>query len=90
VFTETPSGARVDRPTREQLLDQLHSGDTVVMWKLDWLGRSLRHLVDTVTGLAERGIGCRSLQETIDTIIPGGKPTAATHCSATSQLVDYH
>ena len=73
VFTETASGARADRPVLEQLLDQLRPGDTLVVWKLDRLGRSLRHLVDTVTGLAERGIGFRSLQEAIDTTTPGGK-----------------
>jgi DNA invertase Pin-like site-specific DNA recombinase len=73
VFTETASGARSDRPTLAQLLDQLRPGDTVVVWKLDRLGRSLRHLVDTVTGLADRGIGFRSLQEAIDTTTPGGK-----------------
>jgi DNA invertase Pin-like site-specific DNA recombinase len=70
VFTETASGARPDRPTLEQLLDQLRPGDTLVVWKLDRLGRSLRHLVDTVTGLADRGIGFRSLQEAIDTTTP--------------------
>ena len=43
------------------------------MWKLDRLGRSLRHLVDIVTGLADRGVGFRSLQEAIDTTTPGGK-----------------
>ena len=73
VFTETASGTRADRPTLEQLLDQLRPGDTLVVWKLDRLGRSLRHLVDTVTGLAERGVGFRSLQEAIDTTTPGGK-----------------
>ena len=73
MFTETASGARADRPTLAQLLDQLRPGDTLVVWKLDRLGRSLRHLVDTVTGLAERGIGFRSLQEAIDTTTPGGK-----------------
>jgi DNA invertase Pin-like site-specific DNA recombinase len=73
VFTETASGARADRPVLEQVLDQLRPGDTLVVWKLDRLGRSLRHLVDTVTGLAERGIGFRSLQEAIDTTTPGGK-----------------
>ena len=72
VFTETASGA-ADRPTLEQLLDQLRPGDTLVVWKLDRLGRSLRHLVDTVTGLADRGVGFRSLQEAIDTTTPGGK-----------------
>jgi DNA invertase Pin-like site-specific DNA recombinase len=73
VFTETASGARADRPTLRQLLDQMRPGDTLVVWKLDRLGRSLRHLVDTVSGLAERGIGFRSLQEAIDTTTPGGK-----------------
>jgi DNA invertase Pin-like site-specific DNA recombinase len=73
IFTETASGARSDRPTLEQLLDQLRPGDTLVVWNLDRLGRSLRHLVDTVTGLAARGIGFRSLQEAIDTTTPGGK-----------------
>jgi len=67
VFTETASSARTDRPTLEQVLDQLRPGDTLVVWKLDRLGQSLRHLVDTVTGLAERGVGFRSLQEAIDT-----------------------
>jgi hypothetical protein len=70
VFTETASGAAADRPVLEQLLDQLRPGDTLVVWKLDRLGRSLRHLVDTITGLAECGVGCRSLQEAIDTTTP--------------------
>src|SRR5215213_5753527 len=46
VFVETASGARSDRPVLEQVLDQLRPGDTLVVWKLDRLGRSLRHLVD--------------------------------------------
>jgi predicted site-specific integrase-resolvase len=53
VFTETASGARTDRLILEQVLDQLRPGDTLVVWKLDRLGRSLRHLVDTITGLAD-------------------------------------
>jgi DNA invertase Pin-like site-specific DNA recombinase len=57
VFTETASGARTDRPSLAQVLDQLRPGDTLVVWKLDRLGRSLGHLVDTVTGLADRGVG---------------------------------
>ena len=60
VLTETASGARTDRPTLAQLLDQLRPGDTLVVWKLDRLGRSLRHLVDTISELAERGVGFRS------------------------------
>ena len=77
VFVETASGARADRPLLEQVLDQLRPGDTLVVWKLDRLGRSLRHLVDTVASLAERGIGFCSLQEAIDTTTPGGKVAAA-------------
>ena len=78
VFTETASGARVDRPALAQVLDQLRPGDTLVVWKLDRLGRSLRHLVDTVTSLAERGIGFRSLQEAIDTTTPGGSSSSTS------------
>ena len=63
---------RSSRPSR-QALDQLRPGDTLVVWKLDRLGRSLRHLIETVTALAERGIGFRSLQEAIDTTTSGGK-----------------
>jgi DNA invertase Pin-like site-specific DNA recombinase len=73
VFTETASGARSDRPAHGQLLDQLRPGDTLVVWKLDRPGRSLRHLVDTVTSLAERGIAFRNLQEATETTTPGGK-----------------
>jgi DNA invertase Pin-like site-specific DNA recombinase len=73
VFTETASGAAADRPVLEQVLDQLRPGDTLVVWKLDRLGRSLRHLVDTVTALADHGVGFRSLQEQVDTTTPGGK-----------------
>jgi hypothetical protein len=62
-----------DRPVLEQVLDQLRPGHTLVIWKLDRLGRSLRHLVDTITELAERGIGFRSLQKAINTTTPGGK-----------------
>jgi DNA invertase Pin-like site-specific DNA recombinase len=73
VFVETASGIPTDRPVLEQVLDQLRPGDTLVVWKLDRLGRSLRHLVETVTTLAGRGVGFRSLQEQVDTTTPGGK-----------------
>jgi DNA invertase Pin-like site-specific DNA recombinase len=73
VFTDRASGASTDRPELTTVLDQLRPGDTLVVWKLDRLGRSLRHLVDTITCPAERGVGFRSLQESIDTTTPGGK-----------------
>jgi DNA invertase Pin-like site-specific DNA recombinase len=80
VFTETASGARPDRPALEQALDQLRPGDTLVVWKLDRLGRSLRHLVDTLTALADRGVGFRSLQE------QSTPPPPAASSSSTSSL----
>jgi Resolvase, N terminal domain len=73
VFVDTASGALAARPALDQVLDQLRPGDTLVVWKLDRLGRSLRHLVDTIATLADRGVGFRSLQEAIDTTTPGGK-----------------
>ena len=73
VFTETASGAKADRPVLEETLEYLRPGDTLVVWRLDRLGRSLKHLIEVTTQLAERGIGFRSLTEQIDTTTPGGK-----------------
>ena len=72
-WTDTASGALADRPELVAVMDALRPGDTLVVWRLDRLGRSLPHLIDTVRGLADRGIGFRSLQETIDTTTPGGR-----------------
>ena len=55
------------------MLDQLRDGDTLVVWRLDRLGRSLRHLIDVVTGLAGDGVGFWSVIEAIDTTTPGGR-----------------
>ncbi len=73
IFKDTASGALDDRPQLAELLDHLREGDTLVVWRLDRLGRSLRHLIDTVTALADRGVGFRSLRESIDTTTPGGR-----------------
>ena len=73
IFRDTASGAKSDRPGLTQALDHLRAGDTLVVWRLDRLGRSLRHLIDTLTDLDKRGIGFRSLTEAIDTTTPGGK-----------------
>ncbi|MDP9356832.1 MAG: recombinase family protein, partial [Chloroflexota bacterium] len=73
LFTETASGAKADRPVLEEVLGYVRSGDTLVVWRLDRLGRSLQHLIETVTALRERGIGFKSLTEQIDTTTPGGK-----------------
>ncbi len=54
-------------------MSHLRRGDTLVVWRLDRLGRSLRHLIDTITELEKRGIGFKSLQEQIATTTSGGK-----------------
>jgi DNA invertase Pin-like site-specific DNA recombinase len=73
VFTDTASGAKADRPGLEEALDFARAGDTLVVWKLDRLGRSLPHLLETIAGLQERGAGFKSLTEQIDTTTSGGK-----------------
>lgn len=73
MFTDKASGTLDNRKELAKVLDQLRPGDTLVVWRLDRLGRSLRHLIETVTALAERKIGFRSLTENIDTTTAGGK-----------------
>jgi DNA invertase Pin-like site-specific DNA recombinase len=73
LFTDTGSGALFERPELARVLDHLRKGDTLVVWRLDRLGRSLRHLVETVNALAERGVGFQSLRESINTTTPGGR-----------------
>ena len=73
IYEEVISGARPDRPVLQQTLAHLREGDVLMIWKLDRLGRSLRHLIEVVTDLAQRGIGFRSLQENLDTTTSSGK-----------------
>lgn len=73
VFQEKASGANDRRVELANLFDHVRPGDTVVVWRLDRLGRSLRHLIDTVNALADRQVGFRSLVENIDTTTSGGK-----------------
>jgi DNA invertase Pin-like site-specific DNA recombinase len=73
VFTDTVSGAAADRVGLGQALDYVRAGDTLVVWRLDRLGRSLRHLIDVCSALQQRQIGLRSLTESIDTTTSGGK-----------------
>lgn len=75
IFTEKASGAQRDRPELKAALAYVrpHEGDTLVVWKLDRLARSLRQLIDTIEELAKQGIGFRSLTEAIDTTTSGGK-----------------
>ncbi len=82
IFTdEGVSGSKTSRPELDKALDHLRKGDCLVVWKLDRLGRSLPHLIETVGDLETRGIQFRSLQETIDTSTPGGKLVFHVFCS---------
>jgi DNA invertase Pin-like site-specific DNA recombinase len=73
VFTDKVSGTKASRPELDKMLEQLRPDDVVVVWKLDRLGRSVQHLVSVVNDLAERGVGFRSITESIDTTTNGGK-----------------
>ena len=73
IYTDTVSGTKALRPDLEQAFSHLRAGDTFVVWRLDRLGRSLRHLIDTVTELQEKDIGFKSLTENIDSTTSGGK-----------------
>jgi len=73
IFTDQVSGTKAERKGLTAALSHLRAGDTLVVWRLDRLGRSLRHLIDTITELDERGVGFKSLQENIDTTTSGGK-----------------
>ena len=73
VFTEKASGAQRDRPELAAALSYMRSGDSLVVWKLDRLARSLPQLIETVATLEDQGIGFRSLTEAIDTSTAGGK-----------------
>jgi DNA invertase Pin-like site-specific DNA recombinase len=73
IFTDIASGAADERAGLTEALGHLRSGDTLVVWRLDRLGRSLRNLIEIVTALSARGVGFRSLTENIDTTTSGGK-----------------
>ncbi|KFI77123.1 recombinase family protein [Bifidobacterium mongoliense] len=72
LFTDHASGAKAHRPELDRLLDVIRDGDTLVVWKLDRLGRSVQNLVDLMNLLQSRGVGFRSLTENMDTTTPGG------------------
>jgi DNA invertase Pin-like site-specific DNA recombinase len=73
IFRDKVSGAKTERPGLQEALEFLREDDSLVVWRLDRLGRSLKHLLETVSLLEERGIGFRSLQEAIDTTTSGGR-----------------
>jgi DNA invertase Pin-like site-specific DNA recombinase len=73
IFEDKISGARVDRPGLAKVLELLRDGDTLVVWKLDRLGRSVKQLVDLVGELHKQGVQFRSLTDSIDTGTPSGR-----------------
>jgi DNA invertase Pin-like site-specific DNA recombinase len=72
LFEDKASGARDDRPGLNACITFLKAGDTLVVWKLDRLGRSLPHLLDIINGLRDAGVAFRSLTEGMDTNTPHG------------------
>jgi DNA invertase Pin-like site-specific DNA recombinase len=73
LFEESASGGRWDRPQLHRMLDQLREGDTVVVWKLDRLSRSLKDVLHIMERIAEASAGFRSVTENIDTTTPAGR-----------------
>jgi len=73
IFHDMASGVNTDRPGLDEALAFVRPGDTLVVWRLDRLGRSLGHLIEVVAALEARGIGFRSLEDPIDTSTSGGK-----------------
>jgi DNA invertase Pin-like site-specific DNA recombinase len=73
LFEEAASGGRWDRPELHRMLDHLREGDTVVVWKLDRLSRSLKDVLHIMERIAQAGAGFRSITESIDTTTPAGR-----------------
>ena len=73
LFEEKATGSQTDRPGLIQTLEFAREGDTLVVWKLDRLGRSVKHLVELVATMEARGINFRSLTDNIDTGTPAGR-----------------
>jgi DNA invertase Pin-like site-specific DNA recombinase len=73
IFSDTASGKLARRPQLDACLDYLRGGDTLVVWRLDRFGRSLRDLISRVNTLNEQGVGFRSLRENVDMTTPTGR-----------------
>ncbi len=73
IFEDQISGSKDDRPGLNQLLEVLREGDTLIVWKLDRLGRSLTSLITLIGELEDRGVNFQSLTDSIDTSTPAGK-----------------
>ena len=75
IHREVASGAKSKRPVLVELLQHLRPGDVLAIWKLDRLGRSLKHLVELVGELMDRGVGLQSINDPVDTTTPHGRLT---------------
>ncbi len=73
IFEDCLSGSKSKRPGLDAALEMLRTGDTLVVWRLDRLGRSLKDLIQLTETLKERGVGLKSLQEAIDTTTSSGQ-----------------
>ena len=73
IFKDTISGTKTDRPALDKMMELARSGDIIVVWKLDRLGRSLKHLVELIALLIDKGIGFKSLNDNIDTTTAQGR-----------------
>jgi DNA invertase Pin-like site-specific DNA recombinase len=73
IYQEKVSGTRTDRPELDKLLKIIQEGDTVIVWKLDRIGRSMKHLIELIDSFQEKGINFISLHENIDTTTATGK-----------------
>jgi DNA invertase Pin-like site-specific DNA recombinase len=73
LYEEKESGGKTDRPELSRTMEVLRPGDTLIVWRLDRLGRSLKHLIEVVEELEAKGVGFRSVTEAIDTTTSGGK-----------------
>lgn len=81
IYQEKVSGAGINRPELQVMLQQLRAGDEVVVWKLDRLGRSLSHLIELVTKFSEKAVSFTSIHDKIDTSTPTGKLIFHIFCS---------
>lgn len=73
IYQEVASGAKTDRVILDELMTNIRAGDTLVVWKLDRLGRTLKHLLHLIDDLIKKEIGFVSLNDLIDTTTPNGK-----------------
>jgi DNA invertase Pin-like site-specific DNA recombinase len=73
IYSDVVSGSKAEREGLQEALEYVREGDTLVVWRLDRLGRSLKHLIETITSLNNRKIGFKSITENIDTTTSGGK-----------------